>query len=75
MNLLIDKHGGLHYHKLDCQVPNGISRGILKPIKFNYKEIDYPLKRKEDILVDGKYYNPCPFCFGHMKFRTTKENK
>jgi len=71
MKIFIDKHGGMHYHKPDCKA---IQPSENMP-HFHYEEIEHKVRRlgmpyhKEyaTIKVDGKYYRPCPFCFGYER--------
>ena len=65
MKIWIDKHGGMHYHKADCRIIKSKTPPILP-----YEEIQYRLRGNSlfgyrDIIVDGKRYSSCPFCFGH----------
>jgi len=67
MKVWIDKQGGTHYHKADCEM-------IGKP--HHYEEIEHQLRKipapyrkmfgiYANIVVDHKIYEPCPVCFGH----------
>lgn len=66
MKVFIDKHGGYHYHKAGCKIMD------VKHPHSEYEEIEhqiraygYPERRFADIKIDGKYYRPCPFCWGY----------
>lgn len=67
MKIWIDKHGGMHYHKADCKVIQFSEH----PPHFKYEEVEHRVRRYKyfdeyaDIIVDGKRYRACPFCFGH----------
>lgn len=58
MKIWIDKQSGLHYHKATCRILHPKS-----PPYFEYEEIDYKVGRLETLKIEGRYYNPCPFCF------------
>lgn len=74
MKVLIDKHGGTHYHKKGCEATDSINN----PQGGHYEEVGRDvtksplLKEYIDIKVDGRWYLPCPFCFGHGSRRTLK---
>ena len=57
----IDRQGGRHYHKKDCQMVTGYPHYNYEPIKRRKRRIPSYLTR---IREGGKYYNPCPGCFG-----------
>lgn len=69
MKVWIDKHGGMHYHKPDCD----LIKPRANPPNFKYEEIEHAVRRlgmpyhKEYgvITVEGRRYSPCPFCFGY----------
>jgi hypothetical protein len=66
MKVFIDKHGGMHYHRKDCKAiqPNK------NPPQFKYEEIEHQVRHMPnipdytDIIVEGRRYSPCLFCFG-----------
>ncbi len=79
MKVWIDKRGGMHYHKPDCQIIHPT-----KPPFFKYEEIEHQIRRLKmssnglgmpyhreyaPITIDGRVYTPCPFCFGDLTFR------
>lgn len=71
MKVWVDKNGGMHYHKAGCKA--------MQPSEnlphFKYEEIEHQIKHKgsgfpfdyTDIIVDGRRYRPCPFCFGYTR--------
>lgn len=64
----IDKQGGSHYHKEDCE-------HIRNNPQYHYEPITRTKTRKPDkhgwgltrIREDGNYYMACPACFGKMR--------
>ena len=68
MKVWLDKHSGMHYHKAGCKA---IQSGA-NPPQFHYEEVEHQVRRQarnpygySDIVIDGKWYHPCPFCFGY----------
>ena len=63
----IDKKGGSHYHKGGCP--------MIQDPRFRYKPITRTLPRIHTldgygltrIREGGKYYNPCPACYGQKR--------
>ena len=66
MKIFIDKHGGLHYHKESCDLIQRKTPPIFpyEPIIHRVRKYGL-LKEYGNIVVDGRYYSPCPYCFGH----------
>jgi hypothetical protein len=68
MKIWIDKHGGMHYHKAGCKAIQPSEN----PPHFHYEEVEHQVRRMSrnpygysDIVIEGKWYHPCPFCFGY----------
>jgi hypothetical protein len=58
MKIWIDKHGGIHYHKEGCWA--------IDP-KFPYEEVEQNFQGLGVKYIDGRWYRPCPFCFGDKR--------
>ena len=73
MKVWIDKQGGTHYHKEDCEMLKPFpptDNKLLARMQFHYEGIERQLRKDkfgwwQDIIVDGKRYGMCPICFGH----------
>jgi hypothetical protein len=73
MKVWIDKQGGMHYHKADCKMIDYVDNANALP--FRYEEIEHQIRRYHliynrnypSIKVDGKWYAPCPMCFGDKR--------
>lgn len=67
MKVWIDKQGGNHYHKANCP--------MVKEPRYHYEPIIRTKPRKPDkhgwwltrIREGGRYYAPCPACFGEKR--------
>lgn len=63
MKIWIDKHGGMHYHKENCRILQGIVGGF----QPTYEEVEYSGKLNHVIRIDGRDYAKCLFCFGDRR--------
>lgn len=61
MKIWIDKQGGMQYHKPHCE--------MIKPRpnipRFPYEEVEHDMRGLGTKYIDGRWYSPCPFCFGY----------
>lgn len=63
MKVWIDKHGGMHYHKEGCQA----IQAKVNPPHFKYEEVKQDLRGLGVKYIEGRWYRPCPLCFGEKR--------